>query len=279
MQWVSQMALSGGEDRCVRRWDLAQWKLTRELKGHQGAVNCLALASTKPWAISGSSDNDLRVWDLDVCKCSLKLEGHKAPVTCVSLNDVVWMAASGSEDRSVLIWNLSNGSVVRECKGHVSPVNCVSIDEGMTMCASGGWGTLKLWCSSDRQMFAGMYLRYQGMSKGTVNIADLKGHIGPVTCASIDWQSRRGLTGSADTTLCFWRPDHRTGTGFAVRPVQLRKHSLPITCLTADWSKACAISGAGDCLWVWDLEKHCAIRALRGAEELGEVLCVTMDTL
>ena len=61
------MAVSGGDDRTVRVWDLASGTPAGDpFTGHDGAVRAVAVGELdgRPVAVSGGDDRTVRVWDL-----------------------------------------------------------------------------------------------------------------------------------------------------------------------------------------------------------------------
>jgi hypothetical protein len=57
-------AVSGGEDKTVRVWDLAGTAPPRVLTGHTGSVFGVAVSADGRTAVSGGDDATVRVWDL-----------------------------------------------------------------------------------------------------------------------------------------------------------------------------------------------------------------------
>ena len=67
------VAVSGGDDRMVRVWDLATGAPVGEpLSGHTGGVNALAVGvlDGRPVVVSGGEDQTVRVWDLSTWQAS-----------------------------------------------------------------------------------------------------------------------------------------------------------------------------------------------------------------
>jgi len=60
------VAVSGGDDRTVRVWDLATGQPLHTLSGHEDWVRAVAVGEVdgRPVAVSGGGDRTVRVWDL-----------------------------------------------------------------------------------------------------------------------------------------------------------------------------------------------------------------------
>lgn len=69
--------LSGSEDGKIIIWRTKDWELFGTLKGHQGAINDLAIHPTGRVAISVSKDQTIRLWNLMTAKKAavLKIKG------------------------------------------------------------------------------------------------------------------------------------------------------------------------------------------------------------
>src|SRR5262249_48338402 len=59
-----RLALSGGGDRTVKLWRLADGACLCSLEGHTGAVYAVGLTADGRFALSGSGDKTLRLWKL-----------------------------------------------------------------------------------------------------------------------------------------------------------------------------------------------------------------------
>jgi WD40 repeat protein len=53
--------LSGGQDQCVKAWDVRTGRCVERLAGHRGAVRCLATLDDYT-VLSGATDGTVRVW-------------------------------------------------------------------------------------------------------------------------------------------------------------------------------------------------------------------------
>ena len=65
-------AVSVGEDRLIRIWDLATFECTDILEGHDATIRCVAISPDGTFAATGSEDDTLQVWNL----------GTVEPVAC-----------------------------------------------------------------------------------------------------------------------------------------------------------------------------------------------------
>ena len=112
------VAVSAGDDRALRVWDLFQGTPVGEpLTGHDGWVWSVALSELagRPIAVSGGGDGTVRVWDLARgAPVGQPLTGHEYSVQAVAVGDAEGgpVAISGGSDGAVRVWDLSRGSRV-----------------------------------------------------------------------------------------------------------------------------------------------------------------------
>merc|ERR1719259_955221 len=78
----------------------------------------------------------------------------------------------------------------------------------------------------------------------------MRGHGDAVLSISVDWASRRALTGSHDCHLKLWDLDH------CLCVATMKSDDHPAFCLSADWSAGHALTGSWDRgLRLWNLER------------------------
>jgi WD40 repeat protein len=106
-------ALSGGDDRGVRLWDVVSGKELHRFEGHDNAVVRVAFTPDGRRALSGSSqyrtaDRVVRVWDL---ASGRQVQGlvtpEEASVGCLAFAPDGHSALSGGSDRALLRWRWS----------------------------------------------------------------------------------------------------------------------------------------------------------------------------
>ena len=115
----ASIAVSGGDDKDLRVWNLASGKCVHVLSGHSEAINSITVSADNSIVVSASKDNTLRVWNLESGRCSLVLEGHKNHVELVAVSADASIAVSVSKDQSLRVWNLNLGVCARVIIGEV----------------------------------------------------------------------------------------------------------------------------------------------------------------
>jgi small GTP-binding protein len=102
-----QLALSGGDDKSVRLWEVETGRCLRVLEGHTSTVWSVAWSTDQRLALSGGYDGTVRLWEVETGRCLRVLEGHTGTVLSVAWSTDQRLALSGSRDRTVRLWDLS----------------------------------------------------------------------------------------------------------------------------------------------------------------------------
>ena len=158
--------VSGGDDRMVRVWRLADGAPVREpLRGHTSAVAAVAVGALPdgtPVIVSGGGDGDntVRVWRLaDGAPVREPLRGHTSAVAAVAVGALpdgtpVIVSGGGDGDNTVRVWRLADGAPVREpLRGHTSAVDAVAVGalpDGTPVIVTGSRdGAVRVWQLAD----------------------------------------------------------------------------------------------------------------------------------
>ncbi len=146
------MGDESAEEQCGRaddevRKNLPQGvKLVRTLRGHTGAIGCIAWSSDGRLLASPSTDGTIRLWDAETGECLSVLEGHKGRVNSAAFGPADRILASGSNDHTVKLWETASGKLLQTLEGHRGRVNSVAFDPAGSTLASGSHDTtVKLW--------------------------------------------------------------------------------------------------------------------------------------
>jgi WD40 repeat protein len=196
-------AYSGGQDKTIRLWNLAEGKLMRTLMGPL-PVTALAVVPADRSLVYGGSDGTIRWLDAGDGRERAVLRGHTAAVVDLAvLSDTAsgLRVVSASEDGTARIWIVADrGAAAANIKsqqkpaevqplvlaGHKGPVRGLALEpDGQTIVTGGDDGTVRLWNSSD------------GKPQGAALAA---GHAGPILAVAISPDGKTILTGSSDQT-------------------------------------------------------------------------------
>ena len=110
------LIVSGGDDDCVRMYDLVNGKDLGTLVEHEGSVTCLDMygpagAARPTHLFSGGSDGLVNVWRVKDFKILSRLRGHKRGVKSLAVHQSGKLALSCDEDTNLCMWNLVKGRV------------------------------------------------------------------------------------------------------------------------------------------------------------------------
>ncbi|RYP85291.1 hypothetical protein DL769_001022 [Monosporascus sp. CRB-8-3] len=234
--------VSGGCDRDVRVWDMANGQCLHTLRGHTSTVRCLKMSDANT-AISGSRDTTLRVWDIRTGVCRNVLVGHQASVRCLEIKgDIV---VSGSYDATAKIWSISEGRCLHTLSGHFSQIYAIAFD-GQRVVTGSLDTSVRVWDAHTGEA-----------------IAVLQGHTSLV--GQLQLRGNTLVTGGSDGSVRVWSlekmcPIHR-----------LAAHDNSVTSLQFDDTRV--VSGGSDGrVKVWDVKTGQPVRELITAESVWRVV-------
>ena len=100
-------ALSGGDDRLVRLWDLSSGKELVQFEGHTRSVQCVAFSPDGKLAASGGDDQSVHLWSLPDRQLWAVFRAHTGAVRCIAFSADGQHLVSGSEDKQCLLWEIT----------------------------------------------------------------------------------------------------------------------------------------------------------------------------
>ncbi len=146
-------AVSGGQDKVLRLWDIETGREVRRFEGHAEKVKCLCFTPDGLHVVSGSDDKTLRLWDVASGKEVRRFEGHTVGLgwfVAVAHDGRQVISYCGGDDRTVRIWDLSSGKELRRFgyqgagTADVGAIQAFSADGRLALTA-GSDNALRLW--------------------------------------------------------------------------------------------------------------------------------------
>ncbi|XP_053985116.1 protein FAN-like [Hylaeus anthracinus] len=126
----------GSWDNSLIFYDLEFGRVIDTLKGHEDAVSCLVLSSSRQIIVSGSWDCTAKVWQCYISgskikptECLIAQLDHDSKVTCINISRDEKLLVSGTEDGEIFLWNMDTYNLQFSVKGHTSKVNAMVFDE------------------------------------------------------------------------------------------------------------------------------------------------------
>lgn len=125
---------SGSDDGTVKLWNPRAASCFAVLRGHKGAVTCLAPLYSGSVA-SGSSDRTVIVWDRKSFAPVVVLRGHTQAVTALCVYDDLRLI-SASDDCTLRVWRISPGDCLRVVRQESSITTVQCLSDGQIFCGS-----------------------------------------------------------------------------------------------------------------------------------------------
>jgi NACHT domain- and WD repeat-containing protein len=228
-----QRAISCGEDKTLRVWDLESGACLRVIEGHLGSIACVWL-TTSGLVVSGSADKTVRVWNLESGTCIRTLEGHSKGVNSVSAIPSGQRVVSGGLDCALRVWDVGSGVCIRILEGHAGAVRGISITPD---------GRHAVSCSDDRTV------RMWDLESGEL-VRVLGIHADAVRGVSVTPDGARAISGGDDGTVRLW--DLKSGLGVCLHHEE--SHLSQVSCVDFTPDGLRAISGMGETALLWDIK-------------------------
>ncbi|PYJ98399.1 MAG: hypothetical protein DME23_12140 [Verrucomicrobia bacterium] len=119
---------------------------SRAFRGHEGAVNAVAVSPDGKLVASGSADQTVKIWNLQTGQLVTNLVGHSGSVNCVSFSSDGIVLASGGSDHTINLWSLATHQIIHAFTNHTAAVNALAFSPDGRWLASGSEDhSLRLW--------------------------------------------------------------------------------------------------------------------------------------
>lgn len=282
---IGKVAVTGGDDRLLRIWDVETRELVAALPGQPGRIFCIAVTPDGRVCISGDYEGHLQTWDVAGRRSIRAFDAHDGALFAADLSADGHIAITGGEDRVVRAWDLQNARLIQEFReGDLGQVRCVACTPDGRIAFSGhavdpdnfntvqsllnvwdiesGKRVRRLWQFSNVRRLAvtpdGSTV-ISGDSEGTMRFwqrgqpkpsQEIDAHRGAIQGLAVTHDGKLLVSGGADNLLRLWD----AGTGTCLRTVRAHKSGPAAIALSADAATAVSVGDAmDDDFKVWDL--------------------------
>jgi hypothetical protein len=244
-----QLALSGGDDRTVRLWDVATGAELHRFDGHTDTVAAVAFSADGRRAASAGADRTVRLWDVSTGREAACLRGHADTVRGLAFVPGGRLVVSCGDDGTARLWDVAAGAEVRTFAGHEGCVACVAVSGDGQRVLSGGYDhTVRVW----------------DLASGA-ELHRLEGHTRAVYAVAFAPDGRRAASGGDDRSVRLWDVDG----GKEVCRLDGHANAVVRVAFTADGrrllSAASQYQTADPALRVWDAADGRPLASFGGA--------------
>jgi WD40 repeat protein len=185
---------SGGLDRTVRLWSVADGRLERTLSGHGDGVAFVDYLNDGR-IVTASLDRSLRIFSA-TGTLETTLGAHEQYLTCGAVARTQALLASGGWDKTVRLWDAATATPLSVLEGHDATVQTVAFSpDGATLASGGDDASIRLWNVESKSL-----------------VRTLLGHTGTAEALAFSPRADLLVSGGADGSVRFWRMD---GTALA----------------------------------------------------------------
>ena len=142
----SCLIASGGDDKCVKIWDINKQAQIMNYCEHLKSINCIRWSPDGIYFASCSNDHKIKLYDIRCNKSIQHIDAHSNAVTSISFHPSKQYIVSCSLDSTIKIWDLFNNTLLYTLYGHEGPIYSLSFNRtGEFICSGGTDAELYLW--------------------------------------------------------------------------------------------------------------------------------------
>jgi eukaryotic-like serine/threonine-protein kinase len=226
------LALSGGKDRTIRLWNVADGSESRVFPAQTHEVRSVALSPDGRLALSASGAS-VRLWDVANGRELGRFTGHTDAIKSVAFSPDGRQAVSAGDDKTLRLWEVQSRRELRRFAGHTRDI---------TSAVFGSRGRWALTGSRDQTM------RLWDLATGR-ELRCFAGQRGLILGVALSPDESLALSANYDTTLRLWD----VATGRELRRFQGHKQMVAAVAFAGDGRRVLSASH-DQTLRLWDVE-------------------------
>lgn len=216
---------------------------SKDERGHQDIVWCVAVAPDGTTALSGSEDETIKRWDLTTGELLWSVKAHQGGVNAVAVSPNGKTALSGGHDGAIKLWELATGNQIGDFKAgdevsseYGNAILSVAFSpDGKTALSGSMDYTTRLWDVETKR-----------------NIHTFRGQRGPIKFVGFSADQRIALSAGSDWTngakIKLWD----ISTGQKIKEIGVGEDFVRFAALLPDAKRI--LSGQQDTLKLWDAD-------------------------
>lgn len=131
-------------EEVLRRSLLSNARMT--MRGHEGAVNSVAVSPDGKRLATASNDHTARIWDVATGQSLVTLRGHTDRVNGVAFSPDGRFVATASDDRTIRLWDAKTWQSLTTLNGYKAAVISVGFSPDGKLIATGSeGGSVRIW--------------------------------------------------------------------------------------------------------------------------------------
>eukprot|EP00794_Sanderia_malayensis_P007108 gene7108-7912_t len=253
-----QHIFSGSKDGTIIKWNInsglkvhrilgLEKSHSKDAKGYEGHVSCLAISTDGQFLSSGGKEKNVFIWNADDMSFIRQFTGHRDSITGLAFRKGTHQLFSASKDRSIKVWNLDEMSYIETLFGHEDSITGIdSLTKDRAVTSGGRDRTVRLWKIPEESQ-----LVFRGQGASTID------------CVAMI-NEEHSVSGADDGSLSIWNI-HKKKPLVTVRNAHKIDASLNLDCKES-WVTCVAAVKNGDliasagscdsCIRLWKCENH-----------------------
>lgn len=184
------LLVSGGTDRILKLWDVANERELRTFAGHTDAITGVVFSPNGAVIASSAAYEDSKIilWSVEDGSVLGAIETDLHNPLSIAFHPDNKRLISGGEDKTVRLWSLENGKEILALNGHLAGVNSVAVNAKGSYIASGSADkTIKIWDGATGKL-----------------LQTLRGHTAAVNSVTFSVEGGVLFSGGSDGTVRVW---------------------------------------------------------------------------